>query len=541
MENSISSKRPELVVEWSPRNLPLTPDDVSYGSNKLYWWKGSCGHEWQSSAKARSCGEKCPICSNARIIPGVNDLKTMEPELSKEWSTKNSPLEPTMIGPGTHKKVFWKGKCGHEWEASVRSRVRGAGCPYCSHNIILPGFNDLKTIFPELAEEWSDKNLPLLPSQVAPFANRKVWWRCKNGHEWNTLISTRAYGSKCPYCSGLFTLKGFNDFATLHPDLASEWSDKNYPLTPDVINERSTKNVWWKCHVCGHEWKGVVKARVHGRICPVCAEREVLQGYNDLATTDPVLLEEWDYILNSDIRPTQISRNSMRPVWWKCKFGHSWKDKVSNRTIEHKNCKTCEMEFRRVLPQLLMCGVRGPRSERTQQEKTQVMAMNETEKIYRIGGYVKRAKLNLRNSEDVKAFHRGIFERRFGGFVDGTLVDVYIDITGYKETYKRPEMLRLMRDCANGKVNLIFSETKGYLAANTKEFCYWLHFIFNVEQRVDIITDDSDFNINTILNEEHQREALIKMAEDYIYLNPPDHQRWLSSVVSAIANLGEDG
>lgn len=362
MENSISSKRPELVVEWSPRNLPLTPDDVSYGSNKLYWWKGSCGHEWQSSAKARSCGEKCPICSNARIIPGVNDLKTMEPELSKEWSTKNSPLEPTMIGPGTHKKVFWKGKCGHEWEASVRSRVRGAGCPYCSHNIILPGFNDLKTIFPELAEEWSDKNLPLLPSQVAPFANRKVWWRCKNGHEWNTLISTRAYGSKCPYCSGLFTLKGFNDFATLHPDLASEWSDKNYPLTPDAINERSTKNVWWKCHVCGHEWKGVVKARVHGRICPVCAEREVLQGYNDLATTDPVLLEEWDYILNSDIRPTQISRNSMRPVWWKCKFGHSWKDKVSNRTIAHKNCKTCEMEFRRVLPQLLIlryCGERG--------------------------------------------------------------------------------------------------------------------------------------------------------------------------------------
>ena len=39
-------------------------------------------------------------------------------------------------------------------------------------------------------------------------------------------------------------------------------------------------------------------------------------------------------------------------------------------------------------------------------------------------------------------------------------MDVYIDITGYKETYKRPEMLRLMRDCANGKVNLIFSETK---------------------------------------------------------------------------------
>lgn len=169
------------------------------------------------------------------------------------------------------------------------------------------------------------------------------------------------------------------------------------------------------------------------------------------------------------------------------------------------------------------------------------MMMNEAESGYMIGGYVKRAKLNLRNKDEVIAFHRGIFERRFGGFGDGILVDVYIDITGNKETYKRPEMIRLMRDCADGKINLIFSETKGYLAANTREFCYWLHFIFNLKHRVDIITDDSQFNINTIINEDNQREALIKMAEDYIYLNPPDHQRWLSSVVSAITNLGEDG
>lgn len=171
--------------------------------------------------------------------------------------------------------------------------------------------------------------------------------------------------------------------------------------------------------------------------------------------------------------------------------------------------------------------------------ENQVIGMSE-EKVYRIGGYVKRAKLNLRNSDEVKAFHRGLYESRFGGFEDGTLVDVYIDITGYKETYKRPEMLRLMRDCAAGKVNLIFSETKGYLAANTKEFCYWLHFIFHTEHRVDIITDDIQFNINTILNEDDQREALIKMADDYINYNQADHQKWLGKVVSAITELEED-
>ena len=161
------------------------------------------------------------------------------------------------------------------------------------------------------------------------------------------------------------------------------------------------------------------------------------------------------------------------------------------------------------------------------------------EKKYRIGGYVKRAKLNLRNEKDIRAFHRQIYETRFGGFEDGELVDVFIDITGYKETSKRPEMLRLMRDCADGKINLIFAETKGYLAANTREFCYWLNFIFNLNDRVDIITDDDQFNINTITNADSQREALIKMAEDYIYLNPPDHQKWLAGVIASIALLDD--
>jgi hypothetical protein len=68
MSNSLASMHPELVPEWSERNLPLTPDKITYGSNRFVWWKGSCGHEWQASPKSRSTGEKCPICSGVRVI-----------------------------------------------------------------------------------------------------------------------------------------------------------------------------------------------------------------------------------------------------------------------------------------------------------------------------------------------------------------------------------------------------------------------------------------------------------------------------------------
>lgn len=237
----ISVVHPELIVEWSKKNLPLTPDGITFGSNKVVWWKGSCGHEWQTSVKARSKGEKCPICSGVRAVAGINDLSTLKPGLASEWSKKNE-IKPTEVTVGSHKKVIWKCRLGHEWTASVKSRsINGSGCPYCSHNKVLVGFNDLATVVPKVADEWSEKN-EKKPTEVTAFANRKAWWKCRDcDYEWNTLISTRSGGSKCPCCSGYTFIKGRNDLKTTHPEITEEWSEKNYPLQPDEVNAKSRK------------------------------------------------------------------------------------------------------------------------------------------------------------------------------------------------------------------------------------------------------------------------------------------------------------
>lgn len=132
-------------------------------------------------------------------------LADVRPELINEWSQRNLPLTPDSVTHGSNKIVWWNGKCGHEWRASIKNRViGGSGCPYCSHNAILEGYNDLASQKPELAAEWSARNAPLLPTQVTVFANRKAWWKYEDcGNEWEALISTRSDGSRCPYCSGL--------------------------------------------------------------------------------------------------------------------------------------------------------------------------------------------------------------------------------------------------------------------------------------------------------------------------------------------------
>ena len=211
--------------------------------------------------------------------------------------------------------------------------------------------NNLAEVHPELVSEWSEKNLLLTPDGITFGSNKKVWWKGTCGHEWQASVKACSNGEKCPICSGARVIAGINDLQTTHPEIASEWSEKNLPLKPDEVNAKSRKNDWWRCGKCGNEWKSVINARVKGTVCPVCAEREVLAGYNDLATTDNQLLSEWDYKQNK-LKPTEVSRTSAKRAWWKCRHGHSWSMKINERTILNKGCRICEQEYLSLFPAL---------------------------------------------------------------------------------------------------------------------------------------------------------------------------------------------
>ena len=80
-------------------------------------------------------------------------------------------------------------------------RNRGKGCPTCANRRIIKGYNDLKTINPKLAKEWNfKKNKGLRPTQVSSCSNKRVWWKCSDGHEWVASVNDRNRGNGCPYC-----------------------------------------------------------------------------------------------------------------------------------------------------------------------------------------------------------------------------------------------------------------------------------------------------------------------------------------------------
>lgn len=281
-----------------------------------------------------------------------NPLSVTHPELCEEWSDKNT-INPDQVTEGSHDRVWWKGRCGHEWQTVVWHRtLSGTGCPYCCSNKMLRGFNDLATLKPDVAKSWSEKNLPLTPDQVMPYSKRKVWWKCEKGHEWKGSVNDRSKGKGCPYCAKVFLLKGFNDLATRYPNLAKEWSDRNEVKLDELLSARN-KTGWWKCSTCGQEYQRSLYVRATKNFaCPYCDGRELIEGFNDLKTTHPKLAEEWNYEKNNGCEPNMITFASRRFAWWKCKYGHTFGYKVKERTIDKKNCSFCKAEFQAVLPQL---------------------------------------------------------------------------------------------------------------------------------------------------------------------------------------------
>lgn len=161
---------------------------------------------------------------------------------------------------------------------------------------------------------------------------------------------------------------------------------------------------------------------------------------------------------------------------------------------------------------------------------------------YKVGAYVKLAKLWEKNRNSAVKLHNEYYKTKYGSDSQMDLYGVYIDITGHKEIWKRPQMIQLMMECRTGHVNCIASQTKAYLAANTEDLFFLIHFLFNLPHRIDIVTEDPQFNINTIKNAESQRENLSAAAAKYAKVESARYVSWLNEISAAIdAMEGRNG
>ena len=243
-----------------------------------------------------------------------------------------------LIRPGSNRKVWWScDQCPyglpHFWEASIKQRTSGRGCPFCSGHAI-GQHNTLARKAPQVALFWdAKKNLPLTPDQVTAYSSMRAHWKCSAClHEWQASVFHKVCGrTGCPRCAKANGGRKADGTRQKHPTFAAakhallqQWDhDRNRESgdLPDNTSLGSSKLIWWQCHECPngkvHSWQARPMARTSQKNptgCPCCAGRKLCEC-NSLETVFPETAADFDAEQNGVSAAEVTSAASTKYSW----------------------------------------------------------------------------------------------------------------------------------------------------------------------------------------------------------------------------------
>lgn len=336
-ETCLATLNPLLTKEWDfDKNIELTPYEVKPNSHKEVWWKCNKGHSWKAFISDRnSRGNGCPIC-NAESHSSFPEqslyffIKQVCPDALNRYKY-NKKFEADIFIPSKNIAIEYDGFYYHKnnlndikkdnyfkQEGIVLIRVKEGVETSTTDNIIgvkrVPSISDLENSFNELFILLNKNHNISMPKEI----NIKE-------KELDIL--------------NLFIGKQKEESIASNPKLYKEWDfEKNLNIDPSLISIYSNRNFWWICEK-RHSWKASCNNRIKGKDCPVCSNRVILQGFNDLETVNPNLIKYWNFEKNL-ISPKEVSYGSDKKVWWTCENGHDYYMAIQ-RVSSGRGCPIC--------------------------------------------------------------------------------------------------------------------------------------------------------------------------------------------------------
>ena len=160
----------------------------------------------------------------------------------------------------------------------------------------------------------------------------------------------------CAVCSGKKVLKGYNDLATLRPDITQYWITciDDETLTPSDVTIGTHKKVLWKCPTCTNTYVVSISDRCTTYGCKNCGDKlgnkkrleNLLKRNGSLFDNYPDIAAEWiECISDENKTPFNTTCQSNMLVKWVCATcGNEWNALVSDRTNGH-DCPVCSRKI----------------------------------------------------------------------------------------------------------------------------------------------------------------------------------------------------
>lgn len=332
------------------------------------------------------------------------------PHLIKQWvfpENYSIGLDPEKLTLGSNKKAIWHcEKCGNNYSQVIASKaLANRGCSICSNRKIIKGYNDLNTINPLLAKEWSPNN-KILPNEISPFSHKKVLWVCpKCGREYSAEVKSRNYGSGCGYCNRHLStsfpeqaiyyylrqkIECYNRFKIgrkevdifvpshnigiefngtyYHKDIEKDRLKVEYFSKKGIriisIYDKSQNKINLDDDVLSINFNYRISETTQTQFQNIInyitsildidnIKTDLIQDYQEIISnyqsslddnitvSNPNEMLDWDYSLNK-VNPEYFTKGSNWSVYWKCHIcGKRWKQQISVRCLDGCGCSKC--------------------------------------------------------------------------------------------------------------------------------------------------------------------------------------------------------
>ncbi len=302
-------------------------DEVGRDSRKKSVWICHAGHVLDVSAVGREQASRsgCRACARKITVPGVNDIASTHPKAFMYWdhcANLVRGLRYWEVTGAREEMASWRCEKGHSFEMFIMLFAEDPRCRRCY--VPCQRVVDVARDYPQALPLWDSEGNAAFDIHSVVAKVDVLWWRCpKKGHLFDsTLRELFTRRQICPICSGRRIVPGVNDFQTLFPAKAEEFSlALNGGVMPDTLSPGSQRRKYfWVCRKGGHVYTMTVHERVLGFRCTQCTGRRLTAGETDFGTACPTEAARWHSVANGNLTPRDVHRSSRLKAYftWLC-------------------------------------------------------------------------------------------------------------------------------------------------------------------------------------------------------------------------------
>lgn len=192
--------------------------------------------------------------------------KTHEQFIQEVYDLVGNEYSVLTYYEGAHTKISIKhNKCGHQWNITPGSFLKGARCPKC-------GIISMKLKQRKTNEQFTKEVIKLVGNEytfLEKYINNKTKIKVKHnkcGHEYYVQPGNFLYGKRCPICSQYKSTEEFKNEV-------DKLSNGEYELVSEY--KGYDKSVYIKHKKCDHVYKTTPSYFISGSRCLKCAHEYV--------------------------------------------------------------------------------------------------------------------------------------------------------------------------------------------------------------------------------------------------------------------------